>query len=572
MKTSRIKANGVHYTPPELAGFLAAVTAEWLANCTDTIRVLDPACGSGALLRAFALALPAEIRHRLILVGYETDELAIAQATASLRELHGPQVQLLHQDFLAVCSGISEQRSLFGNAEDESLTPFDVVIANPPYVRTQVLGSAKSKALAQKFGLTGRVDLYHAFAKGMAGVLKPGGVLGLLTSNRFLTVKSGATLRDLLTKHFAIRSIYDLGDTKLFAAAVLPVIVVATRSKSAVEDRPCFHRVYQYREAVNAPVPEVPSLLQALRDTRISGLLQTPSGVFKIERGYLSHREHDRVWALATKSRERFLATVARKRRNTFHDVARIRVGIKTTADEVFIRQKWSDVAAGGEPEAELLRPLIRHGDARRWHWSGHPGQSVLYPHVSAGRDQRPIDLRRFPRGRRYLEAHRERLTRRHYLIEGGREWYEIWVPHRPHEWSLPKVVFPDIAENAKFFLDTSGAIVNGDCYWITLRDGVDADYLLLLLAVANSSFAARYYDIAFHNKLYAGRRRFMTQYVKQFPLPDLNCSAARKAIRAVAKLVSGDSVEDQLESEVDALVWQAFGLDETTGSAPCQD
>ena len=39
----------------------------------------------------------------------------------------------------------------------------------------------------------------------------------------------------------------------------------------------------------------------------------------------------------------------------------------------------------------------------------------------------------------------------------------------------------------------------------------------MLLLAVANSSFITKFYDIAFHNKLYAGRRRFMTQYVKKF-------------------------------------------------------
>lgn len=39
----------------------------------------------------------------------------------------------------------------------------DIVIANPPYVRTQVLGTAKAKQLARDFNLTGRVDLYYPF-------------------------------------------------------------------------------------------------------------------------------------------------------------------------------------------------------------------------------------------------------------------------------------------------------------------------------------------------------------------------------------------------------------------------
>jgi hypothetical protein len=155
-------------------------------------------------------------------------------------------------------------------------------------------------------------------------------------------------------------------------------------------------------------------------------------------------------------------------------------------------------------------------------------------------------------------------------------------VPHHPHEWSQPKIVFPDIAEQPRFFLDRSGAIVNGDCYWITLRPGCHADWLLLMLAVANSSFIVRYYDIAFHNQLYAGRRRFMTQYVKHFPLPNIESRAAQGAIARVRDLVAaplkplaalskrrvasegaseGSSRKAKLEQEVDALVWRAFGL-----------
>ena len=82
-------------------------------------------------------------------------------------------------------------------------------------------------------------------------------------------------------------------------------------------------------------------------------------------------------------------------------------------------------------------------------------------------------------------------------------------------------------------FLDRTGAVVNGDCYWITLRPGHEPDWLLLMLAVANSSFIVRYYDTAFHNQLYAGRRRFMTQYVKHFPLPDIASRPAQRAIAA---------------------------------------
>jgi adenine-specific DNA-methyltransferase len=179
------------------------------------------------------------------------------------------------------------------------------------------------------------------------------------------------------------------------------------------------------------------------------------------------------------------------------------------------------------------------------------------------------------------LEGHRPRLSRRQYVVDSGRQWYEIWVPHNPKEWSLPKIVFPDITEEPRFFLDRSGAVVNGDCYWITLRPGRHADWLLLMLAVANSSFIIRYYDTAFHNQLYAGRRRFMTQYVKHFPLPAIETGPSQDAIARVRRLVAApiprfdaSGVSDgkaawadhpsrlaELEREVDDLVWRAFGL-----------
>ena len=50
-----------------------------------------------------------------------------------------------------------------------------------------MLGAVAAKKLATRFGLTGRVDLYHAFVKAMTMALRGGGWLGLLTSNRFLS-------------------------------------------------------------------------------------------------------------------------------------------------------------------------------------------------------------------------------------------------------------------------------------------------------------------------------------------------------------------------------------------------
>ncbi|HEY7427672.1 MAG TPA: N-6 DNA methylase [Gemmataceae bacterium] len=565
-KLSHVKVHGVHYTPPELAEFLTNVTVHRLGEREGPIQVLDPACGDGGLLLAFAKVVPVRLRCRLFLTGYETDLVALAEAKRALTSSGAKGVNLLAQDFLSV-EGVEPenkygQRDLF-DPEEMVRQRFDVVIANPPYVRTQVLGAKKAQELAERFRLTGRVDLYQAFTQAMANVLKPGGVLGLLTSNRFLTVKSGASLRELLRREFALDAIYDLGDTKLFTAAVLPVVVVAKKQCPETPSPCIFDRVYEQRKeaAVGKPTSTYSSILEALQDRKCDGLVKTPKGIYSVERGVLSVTEEE-GWSLSTPTVDAWLQTVYANRECSFSDLAKVRVGIKTTADEVFLRDDWDRLPESIRPERELLRPLLTHYEAHRWFADPERrSKQVLYPHVVRDGRRMPVELADYPCAAAYLKHHEARLRRRKYVIDSGRKWYEIWVPQNPEDWKKKKIVYPDITEFPRFFLDTTGAIVNGDCYWITLNEDVKSDWLLLMLAVANSTFITRYYDAVYHNKLYSGRRRFMTQYVGGFPLPSLVSPCSKKIVRLASRLIREGKASDTTEKEVDGLVWEAFGL-----------
>jgi adenine-specific DNA-methyltransferase len=148
-----------------------------------------------------------------------------------------------------------------------------------------------------------------------------------------------------------------------------------------------------------------------------------------------------------------------------------------------------------------------------------------------------------------------------------GRAWYEIWVPQQPDGWAAPKLVWPDISERPRFFLDTSGAIVNGDCYWLSCAGRAD-DEVALALAVANSTFAVQFYDLRCGNRLYSGRRRFITQYLEDLPIPQTSSGELREVAELVAKLRSHDAASSAepitaLESALDSMVSELFGLKE---------
>jgi hypothetical protein len=78
------KVHGIHYTPRDLAAFLAEQIVQRVSWEDRDIVVLDPACGDGELLSALVQATPADVRSRLVLLGYDTDgEAALAHWSES---------------------------------------------------------------------------------------------------------------------------------------------------------------------------------------------------------------------------------------------------------------------------------------------------------------------------------------------------------------------------------------------------------------------------------------------------------------------------------------------------------
>ena len=134
-------------------------------------------------------------------------------------------------------------------------------------------------------------------------------------------------------------------------------------------------------------------------------------------------------------------------------------------------------------------------------------------------------------------------------------------MPQNPNAWPLPKLVFRDIAEKPTFWIDLDGSVVNGDCYWLVCQNPERTDFLWLAAAVGNSTFIERFYDYRFHNKLYAGRRRFVTQYVEQFPLPDPDKSIGKNIIVKAKQIYdcTPSPEAEQLQKELDIMVWKAL-------------
>jgi hypothetical protein len=500
-----------------------------------------------------------------VLVGIDRDSEALAHARNRLGKIEGPRVDLIEGDFLDLV-GSPRVPDLF--ASPSVIPHAHLIIANPPFVRTQELGAAKAQELAATFGLSGRVDLYQAFLVAMSSVLVDGGTIGIILSNRFLSTKSGASTRAHFTETYELLEVVDFGDTKLFEAAVLPAAVVARkadRRASVLAAPPLCVRIYERvgDGLPTEPLRNVGSIQEALAQ---SGAVRMNDRTFDVVTGTLILSSTSKEpWRLVSDEERHWMDAVEVGASARIGDLVDVRVGIKTTADGVFIRDDWDALPPDQRPEPDVLLPLITSGDARASESKGPGAKRVLYTHTMVDGRRRVIDLEAYPNAATYLRLHYERLNGRAYVRKAKRAWYEIWVPQDPSAWASSKLVWPDISEEPRFSLDESGSVVNGDCYWIGLGENADPSLLLLIQGVANSELMTTYHDLAFRNLLYSGRRRYLTQYVALYPLPDPAGQPARDIMEAVSLLnASGlaSTEAEALREQVDQTVYQAFGVD----------
>jgi len=560
--TQQIKETGATFTPELLANFLSEKLLSYLNPKGQKINVLDPACGEGALLSAISKLLVKQ-KINFNLAGFDSNKSYLKIAAEVLDSLSPNNFSLKNSDFLEAIQIKDQQVSLF---EQPSLkqpinNTIDLVIANPPYVRTQILGAEKAQRLAKKFNLKGRVDLYYPFLIAMTHALKEGGLIGVITSNRYLFTKSGSSIRNFLFKNYEILEVIDLGDTKLFDAAVLPAIFIGKKKKIVQNSTANFLKIYEELNGYKGALIQKENIFDILNADQ-AGYFTDGLKRYKKSKGIIRFgKTKESNWTMLSNEEAKWVKKIENNATELVGESFKVRVGIKTTADKVFISESWEELQE--KPEEAILEDLISQENLKPWGICNKKKLKVLYPHLSKNGIKSVINLEDYPKTKKYFEAHEKQLKGRKYVIAAGRNWFEIWVPQNPALWKFPKLVFPDISHIPRFYLDKSGKIVNGNCYWIVATQPEEEEKLLLIQGMANTKLMTKYHDLVFSNKLYAGRRRYFSQYIQNYPLPDIN-TAASKAIIKLTKQLNLPNTDVKLKELTDALeiqVAKAFGV-----------
>lgn len=529
------KKNGAVYTPNLLGQFMATKLFDEInLDLNKTYTLLDPACGEGDLLVA-AIDVAKKKHIKLRVYGYDTDKRAIEVAKLRIKET-GVEGNFFNTDFIKVALYNGDLKdSLF----EDDWKSYDFIIANPPYIRTKDLEET-NKNYAKSLGLSGKVDAYQIFMAVMPLVMHNDTILCIITSNKFITNKTGGITRKILRNNFDIREIIDLGDTKLFNASVLPSIIVAKHNKT-IQKESKFYSIYETSQHDSSPsdIMKFDNIYSVINNLAISTAIVN-NHQYKCYSGKIVFPDkYTDPWSMATDEEYKWAKKVESSFKNRLMDFGKVRVGIKTTADNVFLNQGFDGI----EIEKELLHPLISSKVISKWKLSVKEDRvkKILYPMKPSNgkRKAEPVNLDEFPKAKKYLELHYEQLSQRSYLQKSGRKWFEIWVPQDPSLWSRKKIIWPDIANEPNFMLDSNGMYVDGNCYWLVLNNDNHDDILYLILGVCNSDILRKYHEIMFQNRLYSNKYRYITQYVEKYPIPDPNLPESKEIINITKKILN---------------------------------
>jgi len=417
-----------------------------------------------------------------------------------------------------IINAAQKQQELSSNPQSTVRNPqsmgFDIVVGNPPYVRQEKIKDQKEELrpyYADTY--TGTADLYVYFYDRALQLLRPGGILSYITSNKWYRAAYGEKLRAHLGRTTTLLHAIDFGDAPVFTAIAYPTIVIAR--KASPPPKHTFRALNWDPETPNTEIANF-AKFYAARATRITQSSLSPQGW-----RFMAKKGQDLLDKL------RIAGTpLGEFVRGQFY------YGIKTGLNDAFVVDSTTrdQLIAEDTESSKLLKPFLRGRDVKRWR-AKHEGLWLILIESSENK-QHPWSGKPLPQAERafrdsFPSIYTHFLPLREKLIartDQGHYFWELRSCAYYNDFALPKVIYPDIYEHQSFAFDSIGYFAANTTYFIPHETRAR-----FLTAVLNTPLVEWLYG-QISNRIRGGYLRAFTDYMKQVPIP-------RAAAPVIAKM-----------------------------------
>lgn len=426
---------------------------------------------------------------------------------------------------------------------------FDLIIGNPPYIRQEAIKDSKESLKHYKVFI-GTGDLYTYFYELGYNLLRENGILNFITSNKWCRAAYGEPLRRFLLENTQINTYLDLNGVKVFESAAVDTSILQCAKTTANAN----HSLNYANPKDYNPKDKKP-LEQSLKFTQIpQDSLNKESFTFSDE---------------ATQALKAKIEKIGTPLKDW--DI-NINYGIKTGYNEAFIidskkREEILNACANEEERArtkELIKPILRGRNIKRYSYEW-AGLWIIgtFPALK-------LDIDDYPAVKRYLESFMPRIAQsgeKGCRKKTSNKWFETQDNIAYYdEFAKPKISWQRVTQEPSFIIE-SGYYLLDSMAFLTHYSLEELRYLLGFL---NSKAIFYYFKNIGH--LYSDKGFLLSnQYVERFPIPKISNISKQthkeimECVREILTNKKQDSTSDTkaLESRLDSLIYQAYGLNE---------
>ena len=383
---------------------------------------------------------------------------------------------------------------------------FDIIVGNPPYVKTEDMKNdceAEFNYFKKKYTNSAyrQFDKYFVFVEFSISRLKDHGRIGMLIPNKWMTIESGKKIRALLNKNVSISKIIDFGNEQLFGGKSTYVCMLfAVKQKI---DELGYRSIKKYSDYIAAP--ECPGNL--------------------IPQVVLNKMGGD-SWVLPSSQEEADILTGLFSNSVKLSNVCDIANGIQTSADKIFILNKYTLVdemvvftdAAGDEVRLEksITRPYVSDSLGVVSYEGVIADALVIFPYQLNDKGipciiKPEVLANDYPCTHAYFEKHKERLFKRDISPPPKDGCFYAFGRHQALDvvFTSPKIIYSVNQLGNKYGVDFDGIAYSsggtaGEVAILNPRLGYSLEFILALLNQRPIELFSRKRGSAFDGGWYA--------------------------------------------------------------------
>ncbi len=437
---------------------------------------------------------------------------------------------------------------------------FDIILGNPPYIRQEKIPQ-KEEVTAECQTLGNTADIYcYFFTKGYK-LLKEGGFLSFITSNKFARAGYGAGLREFLLANTSLVEYIDLNGIAVFENATVDTAITSFKKLA-----PTPATTLDY-----LPLGKCEGFT---RESNIASFLAhataTPQSRLSKEAFIFGDNA-----LFELKSKIESVGTPLKE-----WDIAIYR-GVLTGYNEAFIIDTATkemilnscEDESERERTAKLIKPILRGRDIKRYSYEWANLWLIgTFPALKLNIDD-------YPALKKYLENFMPRIAQsgeKGCRKKTSNKWFETQDNIAYYEdFEKEKIVYSEIVREPQFYLD-DGEFKFGNFYaeatsFILTGNKQFNQSLKYLLGILHSKIAT----FAF-KKFYAGGGlggegyRYKKAFLEKLPIPKISKEQEAKFVEVVNEILvlkktSNDETKmELLENKLDQMVFELYGLNET--------